>query len=152
MVASARSENLNPQYWKQVRVLESKGTAPASQSSLNTQESAPLTQSAGGALDPSAAGNQVAGHVITHVVQESVSTLVLTPRENDMIPPLLAYALQSQDTGLAPLAIAAPTVPQMEAPTTENSADGLDPHVAGDKLEGYVPRYFLKEDGKRDDT
>ena len=152
MVASSRTENLNPQYWKQMRVLESKGTAPAAQSSENVQEKAECTQNAGSGLDPGAAHSQIEGHVVQHVLAESVNSLSLTPQGQELIPPLLSWCLQSESKGSEPLAVAAPTVAQHELPTTENAASGMDPNIAGDKLEGYVPRYFLKEDGKHDDS
>ena len=49
-----------------------------------------------------------------------------------------------------PLAVAAPLVPPQQAEARENAPQGMTPTSAGDKLEGYVPRFFLKEDGKDD--
>jgi hypothetical protein len=152
MVASSRSENLNPQYWKQVRVLESEGTSPAAQSRENIQEKAECTQNAAPALGPAAAGNQIAGHVVEHTLQESVNPLGITPQAQTSIPMLLLHCLENEAEGTEPLAVAAPTVAQTESPTTESVANELDPQVSGDKLQGYVPKYFLKEDGKHDDS
>jgi hypothetical protein len=117
----------------------------------NSQERVEATESHSPQMGPGVAGNQIEGHVVTFVVQEAVNPMELVPRES-LVSNENHGCVQSAPTGLQPLAIAAPTAPQVELPTTQNAANGLDPHVAGDKLEGYVPRYFLKEDGKHDDS
>lgn len=103
------------------------------------------------ALAPIASGNGVERHVPAGA-KEGVNPMELAERGHETVPQMLAWALQSGDAGLKPSAIAAQTAPQLELPTMENKASGINPNVSGDKLEGYVPRYFLKEDGKHDHT
>ena len=57
---------------------------------------------------------------------------------------------KAEKSASVPLAVAAPLVPPQAAEARENVSQALGPSAAGDKLEGYVPRFFLKEDGKDD--
>lgn len=100
---------------------------------------------------PASAGNKIEGHVVTFVVQESHNPMGITPRETLLVNEI-RECVQSATTGLVPLATNIATAPQKELPVSENASNGLDPNSAGDKLEGYIPRYFLKEDGKDDNS
>lgn len=124
---------------------------PLASEALNSNESAPITENGAKSREVNSAVNQIEGHVVTFVVQESANPMELVPRGTAVFREA-QDCVQSVSNGLKPLAIAAPTAPQSELPTTENRANELDPHIAGNKLEGYVPRYFLKEDGKHDDS
>jgi hypothetical protein len=130
---------------------EREPAVPLAVERTNTQESAVCAENDATPLDVSSAHNQIEGHVVTFVVQESHNPMELIPKGYELVKESHG-CIESAPTGLKPLAVAAPTAAQTELPTTENATKGLDPNAAGDKLEGYVPRYFLKEDGKHDDT
>jgi hypothetical protein len=55
--------------------------------------------------------------------------------------------LETLEDGKPPLSNHTETVHPLQMPCPQ-STGGLSPLTAGNKLEGYEPRFFLKEDGK----
>jgi hypothetical protein len=55
---------------------------------------------------------------------------------------------QNANAGIEPRKGGAETIAQHELPVTQNGSQDLGPNSAAGKLDGYEPKFFLKEDGR----
>lgn len=148
MVSATRSDNLNPWLWKKERVARHKDTAPKAIQSVNTFEKAEATETEY-VLVPSNAVDKLKGYV---PVDRLTAAKILEQAPATQASKLIqerAAATQAAASQLRPLPKAEALVAPEPAPCTQ-SKGSLAPSASLDKLEGYEPQYFLKEDGKDD--
>jgi hypothetical protein len=124
---------------------------PLAVGAVNIQDSLEVKGNSAQAMALGAAGNKIEGWVENVVVAQAVNPMEIVPRGTELEREAIE-CLQSATPDQSPAAMAVRTSAVEQYRTSENVASGIDPHAAGDKLEGYVPRFFLKEDGKHDDT
>jgi hypothetical protein len=149
MVSATRSDNLNPWLWKRERVARYKDTAPKAVQSVNTFERAEATETEY-VMVPSNAVDKLKGYV---PVDRLTAAKILEQAPATQASALLqekAKATQNSPSALKPLPKNEALLAPIGAICTQNRPNSLIPTVSGDKLEGYEPRYFLKEDGKDD--
>lgn len=146
MVAITRSENLNPQYWKLSRVIHPKGTAPVAAQSVPTFEPAEAKETEY-VLVPANAVDKLKGYVpVDRLTVKKI--LEAAPQVQGQVNSQEWWDAHPSNQSSQPLLKAAELVPPQELPCTQSTAPVLAPSSGSDKLEGYEPRYFLKEDGK----
>jgi hypothetical protein len=144
------THNSREEYAYPIPKSERAPATPLAVGNENIQERLEVRANAAQDMALTAAGDKLAGHVDRFVMPESVSAIGLVPRGTE----LEREAVQCVETARAdakPVALAAQTSAVEVYGVSENVPTGA-PQAAGDKLEGYVPRFFLKEDGKHDDT
>ena len=122
---------------------------PSVSASQNVYEKSRSLSNEAEGFKPSYAGNQIEGHVVTFVTQEGAKQVELTPHVTH-IEQETRECLQNGGNRLEPLAAAAPIVAPHATEYVQNEGSSLQPIASTDQLEGYQPRYFLKEDGKDD--
>jgi hypothetical protein len=148
MVSATRSDNLNPWHWKRERAPRNRDTAPKAASSVNSFEKADATETEY-VMVPSNAVDKLKGYV---PVDRLTAAKILEQAPATQASKLVqerAAATQAAASQLRPLPKAEALVAPEPAPCTQ-SKGSLAPSASLDKLEGYEPRYFLKEDGKDD--
>jgi hypothetical protein len=115
--------------------------------SHNENEGVQCTENAPQTLKPKAAESHPDG-AVTFVVQQGSQAMEIHPKETVWAREDV-NCVQSAGSALKPLEAVQAALPQLEMTVKESVSVGV-PQVAGDKLEGYVPKFFLKEDGKDD--
>lgn len=144
--AVSESDNLNPWHWKKERAPRSKNTAPSvSQTSVTFDRAEALHNRYAGT--PEAAGElaeqrQIAALDSTEqpsqpLLQETINTQACEP------------VLANTVADLGPQVLSHETIGVQAAPTLKNEAAG-NPAASKDLLEGYEPKFFLKQDGYDD--
>jgi hypothetical protein len=145
--AASQSDNLNPWQWKKERAPRYKNTAPSVKESVNTFEKGECSETEY-VLVPAAAVDKLKGYV---PVDRLTAKRILEQN------PAIHGSENTQDrrearsnAGIAlnPLARAQELTTPPIAPCSQSAGPVLAPMAAPDKLEGYEPQYFLKEDGK----
>jgi len=148
MVSATRSDNLNPWLWKKERVARHKDTAPKAIQSVNTFEKADATETEY-VLVPSNAVDKLKGYVPVDFLTAQKILEQAPAAQASALQREKAKATQNAASVLKPLQKAEVLLAPEAAPCTQ-STGSLAPSASLDKLEGYEPRYFLKEDGKDD--
>jgi hypothetical protein len=147
--AITHSDNLNPWQWKSERAPRHKNTAPLAIQTENTFETGDCKETEY-VLVPLNSVDKLKGYV---PVDKLTVKRILEQAPNAQ------GALNVQDRAearvtsapvLQPLTKATELIQTEPAKCSQNSGPALVPVSAPDKLEGYEPKYFLKEDGKDD--
>ncbi len=120
--------------------------APAVKTTQNDYERRAVNETHHSTLAPPMAGERPEGREVTCV--QGSAQVQLQPRATE-IQQETRECLQSSGS-LNPLAAQSAIVPPVEHALSESAGLDLKPVSSVDQLEGYEPRYFLKEDGKDD--
>lgn len=146
MVAITRSDNMNPQHWRRVRVLTPKNTAPVVAQSVPTFEPGEAKETEY-VLVPAESVDKLKGYIpVDRLTVKKI--LEAAPQAQGQVNIQDRGVAKTSQGSLHPLQAAAELIKPQELPCTQSAAPVLGPAAGGDKLEGYEPRYFLKEDGK----
>jgi hypothetical protein len=147
MVSQTRSENLNPQFWRKLRALVPKNTAPIAKESVLTFESGE-TRETEYALVPISSVDKLKDYVpVDRLTAQKILEQAPALHESKLLQEK-AHARANAGHRLAPLAHSSTDCVVIETKVTANAGNTLNPVSSVDQLDGYEPKFFLKEDGK----
>ena len=142
------ADNLSPWLWKKERAPRHKNTAPQAIQTVNTFEKGEATETEY-VLVPAESVDKLKGYIPVDRLTAAKILEQAPAAQASALQREKAKATQNAAREIKPLAKAEALIAPVASPCTQ-STGSLAPTASLDKLEGYEPRYFLKEDGKDD--